>query len=134
MLSFGTGFVLGSLFRDNQKVTEWLKIHRGNPREKSSVESWWEFHTSCLYADVENECVKKWALKKGYDLKAHEHIIRALVHSYKVYAEVLDMMLECAKEKKKKAKKWKSWIKRKEARLLIKMIKKYQKAYKRRTR
>lgn len=122
MLSFGTGFALGLLFRDKQD--------KPLLREENSVESWWEFHTSCLYDDVENECVKKWAIKKGYDLKAHEHIIRALVHSYKVYAEVLDMMLECAKENKKKAKRRKSWARKKEARLLIKMIKKYQKMYK----
>lgn len=120
-MSFGTGFVLGMVLRDNQ--------HKPLLSEGNAVENWWEFHTSCLYDDVENECIKKWAIKKGYDLQAHEHIIRALVHSHKVYAEVLDMMLECAKKKEEKAKKWKSWTKRKEARLLIKMIKKYQKMY-----
>ncbi len=119
MLSFGTGFVLGWLFRDT-----------GNKRllkEKNPVKSWWEYHTSLLYSDVENECVKKWAVANGYDIKTDENIIKTLAYTYKGYGEVLELMLECAKEKKKKAKGWKSWTKKKEARLLIKMIKKYQK-------
>lgn len=123
MLSFGTGFVLGFLFRNKQD--------KPSLREKNPVKSWWEFHISNLYDDVENECVKKWAAGKGYDLQADEHIIRAAIHSYKVYAEVLAMMLEYAKKMKEEAKKWKSWTRRKEARLLIKMIKRYQKIYKR---
>lgn len=121
MLSFGTGFVLGLCFRDvkSKDTTRGMFSDSGN---------WWEFHISNLYDDVENECVKKWAAGKGYDLQADEHIIRAAIHSYKVYAEVLAMMLEYAKKKKKEAK---NDCKKEEGRCLIKMIKRYQKIYRR---
>lgn len=123
MMSFGTGFVLGLLFRNKQD--------KSLLREKNSVKDWWEYHTAFLYADTENECVKKWATERGYDLHLDEKKIKTEAYSYTGYGEVLDMMLECAKEKKEKAKKWKSWTKRKEARLLIKMIKKEQKKLRR---
>ena len=123
MLRFGTGFVLGMVLRDNQ--------HKPLLSEGNAVENWWEFHISNLYDDVENECIKKWAVEKGYDLQADEHIIRAAIHSYKVYAEVLAMMLEYAKKKKKAAK---NDCKKEESRCLIKMIKRYQKIYKRYTK
>jgi len=119
MLSFGTGFALGLCFRDidSKDLTRGLFSDGGN---------WWEFHISNLYDDVENECIKKWAIAKGYDLQADEHIIRAEIHSYKVYAEVLSIMLECAKKKKKEAK---NSCKKEEAKFLIRRIKKYQKMY-----
>lgn len=123
MLGFGTGFVLGMLFGDKQ----------GKPllSEVNSDKDWWEYHTSFLYADTENECVKKWAAERGYDLQADEKIIKTEAYSYTGYGEVLDMMLESAKARKKRAK---SWTKRKEARLLIKLIKKSQKICKEHTR
>lgn len=124
MMSFGTGFVLGFLFRNKQD--------KPLLREKNSVKSWWEFHTSNLYDDVKNECIKKYATERGYDLNIDERIIKAAVtYPHKSYGKVLNMMLERAKEMKEEAKKWKSWTKRKEARLLIKMIKKHQKVYRR---
>lgn len=125
MLSFGTGFALGFLFRNKQD--------KPLLREKNSVQSWWEFHTSNLYDDVKNECIKKLAAERGYDLNLD--VIRAAVtYKSKGCVEVLEMMLECAKEKKKEAKKWKSWTKRKEAKLLIKMIKEHLKVYRRYTK
>lgn len=119
-MSFGTGFVLGLFCSDMGS--------KAPAREMFSDNNWWQFHISNLYDDIENECVKKWAAGKGYDLQADEHIIRAAIHSYKVYAEVLAMMLEYAKKKKKEAK---NDCKKEEGRCLIKMIKRYQKIYKR---
>ncbi len=117
MLSFWTIFALDFLFKES-KDKSLLAL-----REQFSDKDWWEYHTSFLYSDVENECVKKWAAERGYDLKADENIIKTQAYRYIGYGEVLELMLERAKEKKKTAK---SRIKRKEAKLLIKMIKKYQ--------
>ena len=119
MLSFGTGFVLGSLFRDKQC----------NPllKKLDSDYDWWEFHMSCLYADVQNGCIRKWATDRGYDLQADEKVIEARTSSYPGYREVLDMMLASAKSRKKRAKETKNDCKRNEAKSLIKMIKERQK-------
>jgi len=119
MLSFGTGFVLGFLFRNKQD--------KPLLKRRNSVKSWWEFHISNLYDDIQNGCIRKWAEERGYDLQADEKIIKARTSSYPGYREVLDMMLECAKSRKKRAKETKNYWKRKEAKSLIKMIKERQK-------
>jgi len=123
MLSFGTGFVLGFCLGGNQ-----YKPQLG--KKSSDGVGWWEFHMSNLYTDVQNGCIRKWAEERGYDLQADEKIIKARTSSYPGYREVLDMMLECAKRKKKVAKEAKNACKRDEAKTLIKMIKERQKLIK----